>query len=134
MTLMINLRKTYSYLVLSTVILLLAVTPAHGIRLVNVELLFEITDQLNQPSEVAVSKDGQIYVVDGVNNRIRIYSSRGAPVSSFGVEGAGDGEFKYPLGIDIPDTGGFLWPTPATSGSRYLIAPAVLSPGLNFRP
>jgi DNA-binding beta-propeller fold protein YncE len=85
--------------------LLLAVTPAFGIRLVNVELLFEITDQLNQPSDVAVSKDGRIYVVDGVNNRIRIFNSQGAPVSAFGTEGAGEGEFRYPLGIDIADSG-----------------------------
>jgi DNA-binding beta-propeller fold protein YncE len=94
-------RHPYSSICLPIVIWLLSAAPAFGIRLINVELLFEITDQLNQPSEVAVSKDGQIYVVDGVNNRIRIFSSRGAPVSSFGREGAGDGEFKYPLGIDI---------------------------------
>jgi len=93
------------YLWALAVILLISVTPAHAIRLVNVELLFEITDQLNQPSEVAVSKDGQIYVVDGVNNRVRIFSSRGAPVSSFGAEGAANGEFKYPLGIDIAASG-----------------------------
>ena len=98
-------KHIYSYLALSAVIFLLAVTPALGIRLINVELQFEITDQLKEPSEVAVSKDGQIYVVDGVNNRIRIYSSRGTPVSSFGLAGAGEGEFKYPLGIDIPESG-----------------------------
>ncbi|UCD77936.1 MAG: NHL repeat-containing protein [Desulfobacterales bacterium] len=103
---MLYLRKlSYFYFGLSAIILLLAVTPALGIRLINVELLFEITDQLNQPSEVAVSNDGKIYVVDGVNNRIRIFSSRGAPVSSFGAEGAGNGEFKYPLGIDIAGSG-----------------------------
>ena len=105
MTLMINLRKIYSYLWLPAIILLLAVTPAFGIRLVNVELLFEISAQLSQPSDVAVSATGQIYIVDGVNNRIRIYSPQGAPVSSFGSEGAGDGEFRYPLGIDIADSG-----------------------------
>ena len=98
-------KRSYSSLVLTVAILLLAVTPALGIRLINVALQFEITDQLKEPSEVAVSKDGQIYVVDGVNNRIRIYTSRGRPVSSFGREGAGDGELKYPLGIDIPDSG-----------------------------
>jgi len=103
---MIYLRRhNYSHIWLSAIILLLAVTPAFGIRLVNVELLFEITDQLNQPSDVAVSKDGQIYVVDGVNNRIRIFNSQGSPVSAFGTEGAGEGEFKYPLGIDIADSG-----------------------------
>ncbi len=100
------LRKhSYSYLWLPAIILLLAVTPAFGIRLVNVELLFEITDPLNQPSEVAVSKTGKIYIVDGVNNKIRIYSPQGAPVLSFGTQGAGEGEFKYPLGIDIADSG-----------------------------
>jgi len=102
---MIQRKHSCSYLWLSAFILLLAVRPAFAIRLVNVELLFEITDQLNQPSEVAVSKTGQIYIVDGVNNRIRIYSPQGAPVSSFGSEGAGDGEFRYPLGIDIADSG-----------------------------
>lgn len=105
MTLMINIHKNYLYLWLSAIILLLAVRPAFGIRLVNVELLFEITDQLNQPSEVAVSKDGQIYIVDGVNNKIRIYSPQGVPVSSFGTPGAGKGQFRYPLGIDIADSG-----------------------------
>ena len=98
-------KHSYSYVALAAVILLLAVTPAFGIRLINVELLFEITDQLNQPSEVAVSKDGQIYVVDGVNNRIRIYNSRGAAESSFGTPGAANGEFKYPLGIDVDSAG-----------------------------
>jgi len=98
-------RHSYSYLGLAAVILLLASTPALGIRLINVELLFEITDQLNQPSDVAVSKDGQIYVVDGVNNRIRIFNAQGARLSSFGSEGQGKGEFKYPLGIDIPVSG-----------------------------
>lgn len=98
-------KHSCSYLALAAVILLLAVTPALGIRLINVALQFEITDQLKEPSEVAVSKDGQIYVVDGVNNRIRIFNSRGTPVSSFGREGAGEGELKYPLGIDIPESG-----------------------------
>jgi len=104
---MMGLRKrsNYSHIWLSAIILLLAASPALGIRLVNVELLFEITDQLNQPSEVAVSKEGHIYVVDGVNNRIRIFNSQGTPVSSFGTEGVGDGEFRYPLGIDIADSG-----------------------------
>jgi len=102
---MINLYKTYSYLALAAAMLLLAVTPAFGIRLVNVELLFEITTELSQPSDVAVSKTGQIYIVDGVNNKIRIYSPQGAPVSSFGSPGAGAGEFRYPLGIDIADSG-----------------------------
>lgn len=98
-------KHSHSCLWLPAIILLAAATPVFGIRLVNVELLFEISDQLNQPSEVAVSKTGQIYIVDGVNNRIRIYNSEGTPLSAFGAQGAGAGEFKYPLGIDVGDSG-----------------------------
>jgi len=98
-------KHSCSYLWLSAIFLLLAVTPAFGIRLVNVELLFEIAAELSQPSDVAVSKTGQIYIVDGVNNKIRIYGPQGVPVSSFGTQGAGEGEFRYPLGIDIADSG-----------------------------
>jgi len=99
-------KHIYAYLISAAAILLLAAAPAFGtIRLINVALEFEITGELKQPSEVAVSKDGKIYVVDGVNNRIRIYSSQGTPISAFGTAGDGKGEFKYPLGIDIPESG-----------------------------
>ena len=60
----------YRYLWLSAVILLIWVTPGHAIRLINVKLLFEITDQLKQPSDVAVSKKGYIYVVDTATHRV----------------------------------------------------------------
>ena len=92
---------------LLAIIALVVTTPAHGIRLVNVKLLFEISDHLNQPSDVAVSKNGQIYVVDGVNNLIRIYNSQGTPLSTFGTPGSGEGEFRYPLGVSIILGGGF---------------------------
>ena len=81
------------------------VRPAFAIRLINVRLLFELTAELDKPSDVSVSKDGQIYVVDGVNHRIRIFSQKGKLVSSFGIKGSGDGEFGSPLGIDIGNSG-----------------------------
>jgi len=34
----------------------------------------------------------------------------------------------------FPFRAGFMWPIPATTGSRYLMAPVVLSTKLNFRP
>ncbi len=89
-------------------LLILVLTPvplAHGIRLVDVTLLFEITDQLSQPSDVAVSKDGRIYVVDGVNNKIRIFNQSGQPLASLGKAGSAKGELKNPLGIDIDRSG-----------------------------
>lgn len=95
----------FSLFPLTAFMLMTAIKPAYGIRLTHVKLLFKITDQLSQPSDVSVSKDGRIYVVDGVNNKIRIYSSRGNLVSSFGKKGSGSGEFRYPLGIDIDSSG-----------------------------
>ena len=80
-------------------------TPVRGIRLVDAKLLFEISDRLSQPSDVAVSNDGRIYVVDGVNSKIRIFSRSGQALASFGTAGSGNGEFKNPLGIDIDRTG-----------------------------
>jgi DNA-binding beta-propeller fold protein YncE len=85
--------------------LLTTVTPVHGLRLIDAKLLFEISDQLSQPSDVAVSNDGRIYVVDGVNSKVRIFNPSGQTIASFGTAGSGNGEFKNPLGIDIDRSG-----------------------------
>jgi DNA-binding beta-propeller fold protein YncE len=87
------------------ILLLTLVTPAGAIRLIGVKPLFEITAKLNQPSDVAVSKDGRIYVVNGVNNQIRIFNQNGKFLSAFGADGSANGEFKFPLGIDIGRSG-----------------------------
>ena len=93
------------FLGLLLISLLIPAAPAQGIRLIDVKPVFELTDQLNQPSDIAVSQDGRIYVVDGVNNRIRIFDQNGELASSFGREGSGEGEFHFPLGIDIDRSG-----------------------------
>ena len=100
--------KTYhpcQFIWLLLMVVLTPAAPAFGIRLVDASLLFEITDQLSQPSDVAVSKDGSIYVVDGVNNKIRVFDQNGQSRFSFGKAGSGAGEFKNPLGIDIDLSG-----------------------------
>ncbi len=84
---------------------MLGATPAHGIRRTDVRLLFEIRGGFKAPSDVSVSKDGRIYVVDGVNNRISIFDQDGKSVSSFGRKGRGPGQFQAPLGIDVDSTG-----------------------------
>jgi DNA-binding beta-propeller fold protein YncE len=81
------------------------VTPVFAIRLVHVTPRFDLTDKLNMPSDVAVSKDGKIYVVDGVNHKVRAFNQNGKLISSFGSRGSGDGEFRFPLGIDIDSSG-----------------------------
>ena len=69
------------------------------------KFLFDIKSSANQPSDIAMGSNGDIYLVDGVNNRIIVFNSSGKRKFEFGREGAGKGEFKYPLGIDISDDG-----------------------------
>ena len=79
--------------------------PAFGVELLNVKHLFDITHEFSEPSDVSVSKEGLIYVVDGVNNKIKIFRNDGDFLSSFGRKGSGNGEFLFPLGIDIAPSG-----------------------------
>jgi DNA-binding beta-propeller fold protein YncE len=79
--------------------------PGYGIRLIEVQPLFEARDQLDQPSDVSVSRDGRIYVVDGVNNKIRIFDQGGQLLSSFGSPGAKSGQLRFPLGIGLDNSG-----------------------------
>ena len=78
---------------------------AHGLELTMATHLFDITDEFNQPSDVAVAGDGTIYVVDGVNGRVKAFSPSGAYKFTIGRPGTGPGEFAFPLGIDIDGSG-----------------------------
>jgi DNA-binding beta-propeller fold protein YncE len=69
------------------------------------KFLFDIKPNADQPSDIVVGPNGDIYLVDGVNNRIIVVDSSGKRKFEFGQKGAGQGEFKYPLGIDISDDG-----------------------------
>lgn len=80
-------------------------TPAYGIRLIHVSPVFTIHDQLKAPSDISVSPDGRVYIVDGVNSKVRVYSRSGQYLSSFGKPGGGKGELQLPLGIDIDQSG-----------------------------
>ncbi len=87
------------------ILLLLTAYPAHCIELTNAKHLFDIAHDFSQPSDLSVSEDGQIYVVDGVNNMIKVFDQKGAFKFSFGEKGVSDGQFMFPLGIDIDSTG-----------------------------
>lgn len=79
--------------------------PALGIDMTDANHLFTIAHQFNAPSDVAVSADNRIYVVDGVNQKVKVFDSSGTFLSDFGRQGPGPGEFSYPLGIDIDRSG-----------------------------
>ncbi|HBH60898.1 MAG TPA: hypothetical protein DDX85_03980 [Nitrospiraceae bacterium] len=84
---------------------IIVTVPAYGIRLTHVKHLFDITHNFSQPSDVAVSKDGHIYVVDGVNNTIKVFNQDGKFVFSFGSKGPLNGQLQAPLGIDVGNSG-----------------------------
>jgi len=85
--------------------LLYSSEPAFGINFTNIQHLYDITFDMNEPSDVAVSKNGQIYIVDGVNNRVVVSNKRGEVLFTFGKKGSGNGQMMFPLGIDIDDAG-----------------------------
>jgi len=80
-------------------------TNVHAIKLTYVKHLFDITDNFNQPSDIAVSAKGLIYVVDGVNNKIKVFDQNGKLLFKFGKKGSLHGQFNFPLGIDIDASG-----------------------------
>lgn len=56
----------------------------------------------NQPTDIAVTKDGSLYVSDGYrNSRIKKYSANGKYLFEWGRKGSEPGEFKIPHGIAL---------------------------------
>lgn len=60
------------------------------------------------PSNVALDKDGNVYVTDTMNNRVEIFDADGQFVSLFGKHGDGPGDFARPKGIAV-DGDGHIW-------------------------
>ncbi len=58
---------------------------------------------INQSTDVAVGKNGNIYVLDGVNNRVVVFDANGDLRFHFGRKGKGPGYFLYPVGIGIDE-------------------------------
>ena len=44
-------------------------------------------DALLMPSDVAIGKDGQAYVVDSGNHQVAVFDASGTRVTSFGMQG-----------------------------------------------
>ena len=63
--------------------------------------LHTITANFNNPSDVVAGKNGRVYVLDGVNNRVKVFNQNGDFLFSFGETGTGKGAFTFPLGIGI---------------------------------
>jgi peptidylamidoglycolate lyase len=60
----------------------------------------------NQPTDIAVSKDGSFYVSDGYgNNRIVKFSATGNYLFEWGRKGNKEGEFNLPHGLGLDNEG-----------------------------
>ena len=56
---------------------------------------------LGSVRSVSVDADQHVFILDGENNVVRIYSTEGDYIGSFGREGDGPGEFWDPSSIDL---------------------------------
>ncbi len=73
--------------------------------IIKTRTVFVLKADFSQPSDVAVSSDGRIYVLDGVNGKVKVFSNKGLYLFTFGKNGQGCGEFSLPLGIFIDQNG-----------------------------
>jgi DNA-binding beta-propeller fold protein YncE len=91
--------------VIAACIVILSPVRSSAIECVNTRFLFDIKTGANQPSDIAIDTKGNIYLVDGVNNRIVAVDENGGWKLEFGSEGSGKGQFRLPVGIDVSDSG-----------------------------
>jgi tripartite motif-containing protein 71 len=56
-------------------------------------------NRLSMPSDVAIGKDGQTYVVDSGNHQVAVFDATGMKVTSLGMMGSEEGQLLSPLGL-----------------------------------
>ncbi len=84
---------------------LTALGVAAAIPLAEVRPLVTLSDGLLLPSDVAVGRDGRIYVVDSGHHRIAVFERSGKRVQTFAGPGNGPGQLRDPVGIGLAPSG-----------------------------
>jgi sugar lactone lactonase YvrE len=64
--------------------------------------------QFRNPQGIAVDADGNVYVVDVLNDRVQKFNASNQFVIQWGTSGSGDGQFSRPTDITI-DQSGYLY-------------------------
>ena len=59
--------------------------------------------QLSEPAGLTVDSHGDVWVVDGLNDRVQEFSESGSYVTQFGSKGAGGDQFNEPATITISE-------------------------------
>ena len=102
----------------------------HHIRVLDTasgEVLFDIgkrgvgEGELNLPRDIAMGRDGNLYIVDGGNFRVQVFSTDGAFLSTMGRIGGRSGNFSRPKGIDT-DSDGNVYVSDAAFGNFQIFS------------
>jgi DNA-binding beta-propeller fold protein YncE len=72
--------------------------------------------QFNLPRDIAVGRDGRVFVVDGANFRVQVFESDGTYVNTFGSIGVFPGQFSRPKGV-ATDPDGNVYVTDTAFGN-----------------
>ena len=75
-----------------------------------------------KPTNVAVDKEGNVYVADTWNNRIQVFDADGEFIRAWGKNGDGPGYFARPKGIAI-DRDGHVWVADAVQDRVQVFTP-----------
>lgn len=78
--------------------------------------------QLNLPRDATIAADGNLYVVDGGNFRVQVFSPEGKFIRSFGSIGRRGGQFSRPKGIGS-DGAGNIYVSDAAFGNFQIFNP-----------
>jgi len=76
----------------------------------------------SKPTNVAVDKDGNLFVSDTLNDRVEVFDADGKFIRTFGKPGDGPGYFARPKGIAI-DGDGHVWVADAVQDRVQVFTP-----------
>jgi tripartite motif-containing protein 2/3/tripartite motif-containing protein 71 len=62
-------------------------------------------DELDTPCDVTVDGSGFVYVSEGGNHCVSVFTYEGGFVTSFGRWGGSPGEFHHPYGLAVDSSG-----------------------------
>lgn len=78
--------------------------------------------EFNLPRDLAIGKDGRLYVVDGGNFRVQVFSREGQFLKSFGALGKQFGQFARPKEI-ATDAAGNVYVVDSAFGNFQIFSP-----------
>lgn len=78
--------------------------------------------EFNLPRDVAIGRDGRLYVVDGGNFRVQVFDKEGKPIKAFGKVGKQLGQFARPKEI-ATDADGNVYVVDAAFGNFQIFNP-----------